>query len=96
MFADESPFASTNFTWLGWYSLQTCLRNTLPKNVSLYLKLISTSQVSSVIQTYEKERIKVTAPLLEKSRQGGLDSHAEDHTERLTAVFMSVDHTISL
>ncbi len=37
LFADESPFAGTNFTWLAWYSLQTCLRNTLPKNVSLHL-----------------------------------------------------------
>ncbi|MGK7944621.1 MAG: FAD-dependent oxidoreductase [Microcystaceae cyanobacterium] len=37
LFSDESPFKGTNFTWLAWYSLQTCLRNTLPNNVSVHL-----------------------------------------------------------
>lgn len=37
LFADESPMAGTSFTWLGWYTLQTCLRQTLPNSVRLFL-----------------------------------------------------------
>ncbi len=51
------------------------------------VQLTDTRQVSSAIQTYEKERIRVTSPLLEKARQGGLDSHAEDQADRLKRAF---------
>jgi salicylate hydroxylase len=51
------------------------------------VNLINTTQVSEAIQTYEKERIKVTTPLVEKARQGGLDSHAEDQADRLKIAF---------
>lgn len=37
LFSDESPLAGSSFTWLGWYSLQTCLRQMLPDSVHLYL-----------------------------------------------------------
>jgi len=37
LFSDESPWAGTSFTWLGWYTLQTCFRQTLPDSVRLYL-----------------------------------------------------------
>ena len=37
LFSDESPLAGTSFTWLGWYTLQTCLCQTLPDSVHLYL-----------------------------------------------------------
>ncbi len=37
LFADESPMAGTSFTWLGWYTLQSCLCKTLPDSVNLYL-----------------------------------------------------------
>ena len=37
LFSDESPLAGTNFTWLGWYTLQTHLRQTLPHSVRLHL-----------------------------------------------------------
>ena len=37
LFSDESPLAGTTFTWLGWYTLQTYLRQTLPDAVRLYL-----------------------------------------------------------
>jgi len=37
LFSDESPFAGSSFTWLGWYSLQTCLREMLPDSVHLHL-----------------------------------------------------------
>lgn len=37
LFLDESPMAGTSFTWLGWHSLQTCLQQSLPDSVHLYL-----------------------------------------------------------
>lgn len=37
LFSDESPLAGTSFTWLGWYTLQTYLRQTLPNSVRLHL-----------------------------------------------------------
>lgn len=37
LFSDESPLAGTSFTWLGWYTLQTYLCQTLPDSVRLYL-----------------------------------------------------------
>ncbi len=37
LFADESPLAGTDFTWLGWYNLQTCLHKALPTTVSFHL-----------------------------------------------------------
>lgn len=37
LFSDESPMAGTSFTWLGWHSLQTCLRDSLPDSVRLDL-----------------------------------------------------------
>ncbi|MBD1848214.1 FAD-dependent monooxygenase [Cyanobacteria bacterium FACHB-63] len=37
LFCDESPLAGTSFTWLGWYTLQTYLRQTLPASVRLFL-----------------------------------------------------------
>lgn len=36
LFADESPLAETGFTFLSWYNLQSCLRETLPNTVSLH------------------------------------------------------------
>jgi salicylate hydroxylase len=38
LFADESPLASTSFTWLGWHNLQSCLGEALPDSVRLHLK----------------------------------------------------------
>lgn len=54
LFSDESPLAGTSFTWLGWYSLQTCLRQTLPDSVQLYLShnlshFITTNQIGTPI-----------------------------------------------
>lgn len=37
LFSDESPMAGTSFTWLGWYTLQTHLYQTLPDSVRLHL-----------------------------------------------------------
>jgi salicylate hydroxylase len=37
LFADVSPLAGTDFTWLGWYELQTALLEALPQNVELLL-----------------------------------------------------------
>ncbi|WP_319419560.1 FAD-dependent monooxygenase [Pleurocapsa sp. FMAR1] len=37
LFLDESPMAGTSFTWVGWHTLQTCLRDCLPDSVHLYL-----------------------------------------------------------
>lgn len=37
LFSDSSPLSGTSFTWLGWYNLQTCLCQTLPDSVHLYL-----------------------------------------------------------
>lgn len=37
LFVDESPLAGSSFTWLGWYSLQSCLCETLPDSVQLNL-----------------------------------------------------------
>lgn len=37
LFSDESPMAGTSFTWLGWYTLQTHLCQTLPDSVRLHL-----------------------------------------------------------
>ena len=49
LFADESPLAGTDFTWLGWYNLQTCLYQALPATVSLHLNhsLIGFTQTSN-------------------------------------------------
>jgi salicylate hydroxylase len=52
LFSDESPLAGTPFTWLGWYSLQSSLHNTLPPTVSLHLnhKLINFTKVADPSQ----------------------------------------------
>lgn len=46
LFADESPLAESSFTWLGWYSLQSCLCETLPDSVQLHLNHSLTEFIS--------------------------------------------------
>ncbi len=67
LFADDSPLAGTNFTWLAWYSLQTCLRDSLSTNVSLYLNhsLINfTYDSNSCVRLQFKKQTDVCARLL--------------------------------
>ena len=67
LFADDSPLAGTNFTWLTWYSLQTCLRDSLSTNVSLYLNhsLINfTYDSNSCVRLQFKKQTDVCARLL--------------------------------
>lgn len=37
LYDNESMFAGSEFTWLGWYTLQSVLRESLPENVSMNL-----------------------------------------------------------
>ncbi len=37
LFSDECPLYDTPFTWTAWYTLQTCLRESLSECVSLFL-----------------------------------------------------------
>ena len=47
LFADESPLKDSPFTWTAWFTLQTCLRESLPPSVEIFLdhKLLSFSNL---------------------------------------------------
>jgi len=51
LFADESPLTGSSFTWLGWYSLQSCLCKTLPDSVQLNLDHSLTEFISDETDT---------------------------------------------
>lgn len=51
LFADESPMAGTSFTWLGWFTLQSCLYKALPNSVQLNLNHTLTEFISDQLDT---------------------------------------------
>ena len=59
---------------------------TLARNLA-DIKLTDIDRLGLAIRNYERERMAVTTPLLEKARQGGFDSHAEDQADRLKIAF---------
>ncbi|CCQ64711.1 Haemagglutinin-like protein in cluster with DING protein(s) [Crocosphaera watsonii WH 0402] len=59
---------------------------TLARNLA-DITLTDIERLGLAIQNYERERMAVTTPLLEKARQGGYDSHAEDQADRLKIAF---------
>ena len=62
--------------------------------VALAKRLASTDLSDSerlgiAISTYEQERIAITAPLQQKARQAGAESHADDQADRLKEGFVA-------
>ena len=51
LFAGESPMAGTSFTWLGWFTLQSCLYKALPNPVQLNLNHTLTEFISDQLDT---------------------------------------------